>query len=946
MRRSKIILCIVFWLVAYGALAQYTLYQHITVKDGLPSDYVMSMLFDKQGIFWIGTDKGLCRYDGSSMQILTMDNGLGGNSVNAIYQDLKGDIWTSGYEAGIAKIGMHGDRILVEKVLKKGVTVSDLKQDDAGYYWLKTSIPGTTKYQYWKAKNLEASWELVVSFVGYNQLVVDQNGIVCYNSTTPLYWENANTPKKAITPKNVTDSLQVLSSGRKILVKGIDYGYIFSADGSVDTLSYVPPLLNGVNCRFLSSFQYDILYKTGQRNYLYQKGKLVQIIGDAAKDGEQFFFFTAAADAYGNVYFSHFGEGILVWRTPYIHQYDVPQKVGRIAIRNKQVNFLAGTQFYGVDSTNLRVKASPVKAFGDVIVHAIDDFSKPVIATSDACYDIHNKLLHAWPLDFLDLSDMLVHSTGYYLSSYSFGVQRQINHVPDTAWNHALKLSSNSVERLRLFNNTLYALSLSNGVTAIDLRTASTQKIDKSAGLLSNSVYDVLQEGDSLWIGTALGITKIVHGTASSFAATQGFDGKRVVAIFRDKSKRLWVLSDTYLHLYRGTTLLPIRSHPIITDNRAFIIAAGYQSATNTLWVGTNRSLLAVTMDQVVLNAASYPVSIRQVYLGDSITDFSSGSISLDNDHGLLRIFFANPHYSIYTQPIVYARMLGFDDNWKKLNREFLLEYNKLPAGEYVLEIKTEGPDLGKTQAKQLLRFQVLPPWWKRAWMIIIYIFFASSIAFGISRLIAKRKYQSKLQKIEAEQALQLERSRISRELHDNVGSMLTVMINRMEDEPLLQMQQQVSITDIARNTLSQLRDAIWALDKNSLTLAQWMSRSNQYLKQLQSNETTIETEFDWPENLSLSPVKALHSFRILQEACANAIKHAKPSIILVNGYVEAQQLVLVILNNGRGFDVSDIKYGYGLKNMMKRAGEMGGALEVSSTISSGTTITLRWFIT
>jgi len=166
-----------------------------------------------------------------------------------------------------------------------------------------------------------------------------------------------------------------------------------------------------------------------------------------------------------------------------------------------------------------------------------------------------------------------------------------------------------------------------------------------------------------------------------------------------------------------------------------------------------------------------------------------------------------------------------------------------------------------------------------------------------------------------------------------------------MEDEPMLQMQQQVSITDIARNTLSQLRDAIWALDKNSLTLAQWMSRSNQYLKQLQSNETSIETEFDWPETLSLSPVKALHSFRILQEACANAIKHAKPATILVNGFANQQYLVLVVQDNGQGFDMSDIKYGYGLKNMMKRAGEMGGTLEVSSMRDAGTTITLRWLI-
>jgi signal transduction histidine kinase len=190
---------------------------------------------------------------------------------------------------------------------------------------------------------------------------------------------------------------------------------------------------------------------------------------------------------------------------------------------------------------------------------------------------------------------------------------------------------------------------------------------------------------------------------------------------------------------------------------------------------------------------------------------------------------------------------------------------------------------------------------------------------------------------------VQLERSRISRELHDNVGSMLTLMINKMEDDVPSEGQQH-QVKDLARQTLGQLRQAIWALDSQSISLAEWQNRANDYLQSLKTAGCSLQVQWQWPHNgFTLSPVKALHAFRIMQEACTNAIKHNQQVSIRVAGKQSGQQLQLCIEDNGSGFDVKAKQAGYGLRNMQKRADEMGGSLVIESRPGLGTTVLLSW---
>lgn len=72
---------------------QVSLFQSITKKEGLPSNYVLSVSEDENGFLWLGTDKGLAQYDGFRWQTFNTDNGMPGNYVRMILPDNHRGLW-------------------------------------------------------------------------------------------------------------------------------------------------------------------------------------------------------------------------------------------------------------------------------------------------------------------------------------------------------------------------------------------------------------------------------------------------------------------------------------------------------------------------------------------------------------------------------------------------------------------------------------------------------------------------------------------------------------------------------------------------------------------------------------------------------------------------------------------------------------------------------------
>jgi signal transduction histidine kinase len=506
-----------------------------------------------------------------------------------------------------------------------------------------------------------------------------------------------------------------------------------------------------------------------------------------------------------------------------------------------------------------------------------------------------------------------------------------------------LGLQSSTLERLKPGREKIYATTLSKGFYAINTKTMALQLFDRSKGLLSNSVYDVLEEGDTLWVGTLGGITRLHQGKSVSWAMAEGFRGKRALLIFRDRHKRLFVVSENYLHLVQHNKLIALRSFPLNNTAGTYISQAAYDTTLNQLWLVSANGFLKVLPDAIVPDTTFFAPPKLKVLADGSLLQQPNNSYMIGAKVQQLTIVLGKAPVSPYTMPEAYFMLQGYHPNWQPLPGDYSITLPKLPAGNYKLMVKATGPDLGEFPPTAIAVFEVMSPYWQQAWFLAATGIVLAVLAYLAARRYTQLRYRRQLATLKAKQAIEVERWRISRELHDNVGSMLTLMVNRLNDDPIDTPEQQEKLAAIAKTTLAQLRDAIWTLDGKELLLEQWTQRATQYLNQIEMPNLAVNVNFNWPASLKLSPIRALNAFRILQEACTNAIKHAQPTQLKVLGSLSHSTLLLHVEDNGKGIEPEHLTKGYGLVNMEKRAAEMQGTITWQQGRFGGTIVVLQW---
>ncbi|MEM7101907.1 MAG: sensor histidine kinase [Bacteroidota bacterium] len=223
--------------------------------------------------------------------------------------------------------------------------------------------------------------------------------------------------------------------------------------------------------------------------------------------------------------------------------------------------------------------------------------------------------------------------------------------------------------------------------------------------------------------------------------------------------------------------------------------------------------------------------------------------------------------------------------------------------------------------------------------------------SIGYFRFYQKQKYERRLKELELHEKVQNERHRISRDLHDNVGAQLTNIITNLD---ILEFKSQKSgdgdlsgriekVSEFARSTMTQLRETIWAINKESFSADDFSRKVREYFSKILSDSNSLkEWEVIADDNIQfeLSPIQALNLFRIIQEATNNMIKHANASEYQVALSGTEKDLKLTISDNGIGFNIQVNKTGhYGLENMKHRAEEINADFDIFSKEKEGTTI-------
>ena len=243
----------------------------------------------------------------------------------------------------------------------------------------------------------------------------------------------------------------------------------------------------------------------------------------------------------------------------------------------------------------------------------------------------------------------------------------------------------------------------------------------------------------------------------------------------------------------------------------------------------------------------------------------------------------------------------------------------------------------------------------------LLLLVYSNLKSFKRKKLLAKQQYTIKTQKLEKllkEQELngidaiidaqEKERDRIANDLHDNLGSkMATLKLyieeisnikNHKGNEKKLLLKKLRELTD---NTYKSIRTIAHKKNFGTLINKGLIPSIQSIANQVSSSHKLSVKVINVNVNKHISNTIEIQIFRIIQELLTNCIKHANATEVIIQFSEYEQVLNIVVEDNGKGFDLDKISYGFGLKNAKKRIDKIGGTMDIDTTIRVGTTITL-----
>jgi signal transduction histidine kinase len=191
----------------------------------------------------------------------------------------------------------------------------------------------------------------------------------------------------------------------------------------------------------------------------------------------------------------------------------------------------------------------------------------------------------------------------------------------------------------------------------------------------------------------------------------------------------------------------------------------------------------------------------------------------------------------------------------------------------------------------------------------------------------------------------------ISQEIHDNIGQVLSLVklnINTMNSDEPVQLQNKITDSrQLITKAIQDLRDLSRSLNTDYI-VESGLSKALEYELDMIKKTGEYQVEFNIEgKQYRLGNQQELILFRIVQEALHNIIKHAKATSIEVRISFDPDLFTLKIIDNGTGFDASQIehnnysKLGLGIRNMHNRANIINTRFQITSTLDKGTTLIL-----
>jgi len=214
-------------------------------------------------------------------------------------------------------------------------------------------------------------------------------------------------------------------------------------------------------------------------------------------------------------------------------------------------------------------------------------------------------------------------------------------------------------------------------------------------------------------------------------------------------------------------------------------------------------------------------------------------------------------------------------------------------------------------------------------------------VLLGVALLLNRSKLKQRMKELEL-------RNQIAADLHDEVCSSLSSihMLSQMANSNVENGSQKNILDRVSTNakeTMERMSDIVWMIKPGETEAGSLTHRMERFAQEICSGKNIVlQMRVDDIEKLKLSMDQRKNIYLIFKEAMNNAVKYSGTENIDVQLSVQNKQLVLIIKDYGKGFDISKSSRGNGLDNMKNRAKELGCEFIVNTRINEGTEIKIQ----
>lgn len=960
-------------------------------EDGLPQNSVIAIAQSRDGYLWLGTLNGLVRFDGTQFAVFDENNtpGLESSRIVFLFEDSAGNLWVGSETAGLALVRTNGEVKKVElgRGSREGRVVSGC-EDAGGAVWLYTAEGELGRH---RDGAIDVFRPTPLRFGGTRVVAPGENGGVLLGTEqgviavgpTPTNDAKAFPVEREWPAQRFGFLLSSRKGGHWRLVDGRiqkwsasslerDLGpypwggypisaacedqsgnlivgtlggglFWFDEAGAVRKLSTTEGLSHNHILALHMDREGTLWVGTDGGGLNRVRRQLFDVLDASRGRVAQ----TVCQDARGGLWIGYNGGGVDHWSAGALERFGSEQAMGSSPVRAVME-----------DRAN-RVWAGAVGNGAGLFQFLRGRFDRVVAATvsRDVFALFEDRRGRIWVgtgggAAVWDGNEWSLFTTREGLSSdvvraiaegqdgdYWFGTRGGgLNRMRDgkfTVYRKPDGLPANDVVSLLMDADQALWVGTDGGGLA-RWRGGKWTSYSKRDGLVSNSIGYLLDDGEGyLWIGSNAGLMRVLKKALNDFA-----DGR--------------------------ATFLPVRTYGTRDGLPSSECTSGSQPAAcrtrdGNLWFPTIKGLVSVNPARLRPNTNPPPVAIDLVLVdgqaerSDMLRAPQIERVTLPAAREHLEIHYSSLNLAAPERARFRYRLQGHETAWTEAGNTRIAHYSKLSPGGYQFQVTACNEDGVWNEKGAALAVVVEPPFWRTRWFMALCGALLIGLVVAVIRVIgyfSVQRLERQLAVLRQQEAVEKERARIARDIHDQLGANLTQvallgeLVEGDKDLPAEVEAHGRQIAQTARETTRTLDEIVWTVNPANDTLdglVNYICKSAQDYLSVAGLRYRLEVPPALP-HANIAPEVRHNVFLAAKEAVTNIVRHAKAKSAWLRLHLEPAQFTIEISDDGRGLAGMDQERAAtrnGLRNMRKRMEDIGGTFAMDAAPEGGLRVRL-----